>query len=130
MENYSEKAIDLVRNYIKSINVYPVRQEFDVRITWFCKTLQNWKAMVVTDLPDDVFYEITYDGNLKRAYIDAYQKVDNVCVPDEGVPSPTVTIAPNPKYNVVVNGEPIDPNRPRGYQIGDNNVQHNYHRGY
>lgn len=54
----------------------------DVYIVWFAKVLQNWKALVSTGVPDGMYYEVTYDGDLKRAYIDAYKKFDNVVVPD------------------------------------------------
>jgi uncharacterized protein DUF6275 len=55
----------------------------DVYIVWFCKTLQNWKALVSTDLPDGMYYEITHDGDKGETYIDAYKKFDNVIV-EEG----------------------------------------------
>ena len=29
----------------------------DVFIVWFCKTLQNWKALVSTTIPDCMYYE-------------------------------------------------------------------------
>jgi hypothetical protein len=50
----------------------------NVYVTWFCKTLQNWKALVTTDLPDDTYYEVTYDGAMETIYIDVYKKVENV----------------------------------------------------
>jgi hypothetical protein len=54
----------------------------DVYVVWFCKTLQNWKACVSTNVKDDLYFEVTYDGNMKQAYVDCYKKVDNVVVPD------------------------------------------------
>lgn len=52
----------------------------DVYIVWFAKTLQNWKALLSTTLPDGMYYEVTYDGDKNQAYIDAYKKFDNLCV--------------------------------------------------
>lgn len=49
----------------------------DVYVVWFCKTLQNWKAMCSTDIPDGMYYEVTYDGDKDVAYVDAYKKWDN-----------------------------------------------------
>ena len=54
----------------------------DVFIVWFCKTLQNWKALVSTTVSDGMYYEITHNGDKGETYIDAYKKWENVCVPD------------------------------------------------
>ncbi len=55
----------------------------EVYVVWFSKTLQNWKALLSTTLPDGMYYEVTYDGDQKRAYLDAYKKFDNVTVHDQ-----------------------------------------------
>lgn len=49
----------------------------NVFIVWFCKTLQNWKALLSTTLPDGMYYEVTYNGDKKEAYLDAYKKFEN-----------------------------------------------------
>lgn len=49
----------------------------NVFIVWFCKTLQNWKALVSTTLPDGMYYEVTYNGDKKEVYLDAYKKFEN-----------------------------------------------------
>lgn len=49
----------------------------NVFIVWFCKTLQNWKALVSTTLPDRMYYEVTYNGDKKEVYLDAYKKFEN-----------------------------------------------------
>lgn len=54
--------------------------EGDVFIVWLCKTLQNHKALVSTTLPDGMYYEITYNGDKKQIYLDAYKKFENRCV--------------------------------------------------
>lgn len=56
--------------------------EDDVFVVWFCKTLQNWKALVSTTISDGMCYEITHNGDKGETYIDAYKKWENVCVPD------------------------------------------------
>lgn len=53
-----------------------------VYIVWFSKTLQNWKAMVSTTISDGMYYEITYNGDKKETYLDAYKKWENRCIID------------------------------------------------
>ena len=52
--------------------------ESDVYIVWACKTLQNWKALISTTLPDGMYYECTYNGDKEEMYLDAYKKFENV----------------------------------------------------
>jgi hypothetical protein len=50
----------------------------EVYIVWFCKTLQNWKALISTDLTDEgIYFEVTFDGDKDRAYLDHYWKSVN-----------------------------------------------------
>lgn len=51
--------------------------EEDVFIVWSCKTLQNNKAMVSTTVSDGMYYELTYNGDKKELYLDAYKKWEN-----------------------------------------------------
>ena len=54
--------------------------EEDVFIVWMCKTLQNSKAMVSTTLYDGMYYELTFNGDKKQLYLDAYKKWENKCI--------------------------------------------------
>ena len=54
--------------------------EDDVYIVWECKTLQNHKAMVSTNVSDGMYYELTYNGDKKQLYLDAYKKFENRCI--------------------------------------------------
>ena len=54
--------------------------EEDVFIVWSCKTLQNNKALLSTTVSDGMYYEITYNGDKKEAYVDAYKKWENFVV--------------------------------------------------
>lgn len=83
MENkdFIEKCKEIVENYTKehldkSDNV----PEFDVFVVWSCKTLQNNKALLSTSLPDGMYYEVTYNGDKKEMYFDAYKKLENKCI--------------------------------------------------
>jgi hypothetical protein len=55
----------------------------DVFVVWFCKTLQNWKALVSTTVSDGMYYEITHNGDKNETYLDAYKKWQNVRYPDD-----------------------------------------------
>lgn len=52
----------------------------DVYIVWYCKILQNHKALVSTTVPDGMYYEVTYNGDKNELYLDAYKKWENVKV--------------------------------------------------
>ena len=52
----------------------------DVYVVWSCKTLGNNKALLSTNVPDGMYYEITYNGAKKEAYFDAYKKWENRCI--------------------------------------------------
>ena len=54
--------------------------EENVFIVWMCKALQNSKALVSTTLPDGMYYELTYNGDKKELYLDAYKKFQNQCI--------------------------------------------------
>mgnify|MGYP001205119425 FL=1 len=54
----------------------------DVYVVWFCKTLQNWKALLSTTVPDGIYYEVTHNGDKGETYIDVYKKWENFCVKD------------------------------------------------
>jgi len=49
----------------------------DVYIVWQCKTLQNSKALVSTNVTDGMYYELTYNGDKHELYLDAYKKFNN-----------------------------------------------------
>ena len=55
--------------------------EDDVFIVWMCKILQNSKALLSTTLFDGMYYELTYNGDKKELYFDAYKKWENKAIP-------------------------------------------------
>ena len=80
-----KRAKELVVNYFNEraeVTDNKKITEDDVFVVWFCKTLQNWKALVSTTISDGMYYEITHNGDKGETYIDAYKKWENVCVPD------------------------------------------------
>ncbi len=52
----------------------------DVFVVWYCKTLQNWKALASTTLLDRMYYELTLNGDRAELYLDAYKKFENRCI--------------------------------------------------
>ena len=80
-----KKAKRLVVNYYNSrveiTDDFEITEE-NVFIVWFCKTLQNWKALVSTTVSDGMYYEITHNGDKHETYIDAYKKWENVKIED------------------------------------------------
>lgn len=52
----------------------------NVFTVWSCKTLQNHKALLSTDITDGKYYEITYNGDKREIYFDAYSKTSNICI--------------------------------------------------
>ena len=85
--NYQQIAKEIVLNYAnkhvdKTDNVQIALD--DIYIVWFCKTLQNWKALLSTTLPDGMYYEVTYNGDKKEVYLDAYKKFETQKI--DGVP--------------------------------------------
>ena len=78
-----EKAKQIVFNYVKNHIDKTDNINFtldDVYVVWFCKTLQNWKVLISTTLPDGIYYEITYNGNTGETYIDVYKKWENYTI--------------------------------------------------
>lgn len=71
----------IVRDYAKRhLDKTDGEQDFDVYVVWQCKALQNWKALLSTSLPDGMYYELTYNGDKKEMYVDAYKKFENFTV--------------------------------------------------
>lgn len=83
-------AKKIVQDYIEShLDKSDTPVEYEVYVVWFCKTLQNWKALVSSTLPDGMYYEITYDGNKNCTYLDAYKKFENIAYPNPTPPLQT-----------------------------------------
>ena len=70
-------AIKLVHDYvINHLDKADVTLEFEVFTVWKAKIIQNWKYLLSTTLPDGMYYELTYDGDRNRWYLDAYKKFE------------------------------------------------------
>ena len=72
------KALALVKDYIAAhLDKSDPKPEFTVFTVWKAKILQNWKYLISSTLPDGMYYEMTYNGDKKEWYLDAYKKFEN-----------------------------------------------------
>ena len=82
------RAIEIVTNYImehldKSHKGMIPDIDFTVYIVWKCKALQNWKYLISSTLFDGMYYELTYNGDKKEWYLDAYKKFENRVITED-----------------------------------------------
>lgn len=72
------KALEIVAKYINEhLDKSDPKAEFQVYIVWKSKVLQNWKYLISSTLFDGMYYELTYNGDKKEWYLDAYKKFEN-----------------------------------------------------
>lgn len=82
-EKYQAKATRLVKNHIdKGFVGYSEKPAYEIYAIWFHETLLSWKALISTTLPDSMYYEVTYVGDERKAYLHAYVKTDSIVVSD------------------------------------------------
>ena len=72
-------VMDYFNNRVEKTDKVEITEK-DVYIVWLCKTLQNHKALLSTSISDGMYYELTYNGDKKELYLDAYKKWENRCI--------------------------------------------------
>lgn len=75
------KALDLVRQYYYDSCKLSLDYD-DIYVVWSCKTLQNNKALISTNVTDGLYFEVTYNDDKKEFYFDVYKKILNKRVND------------------------------------------------
>lgn len=80
--DFQDTARAMVVDYINSHHDEHEITMDRVYVVWFSKTLENWKALLSTDIPDGRYYELTHNGSKHETYFDVYQKLDNLVVQD------------------------------------------------
>lgn len=86
--NLQEECKQLVVDYYnKKVDVTDKKKitKNDVYLVWFCKTLQNHKALLSTTVSDGMYYEVTFNGDKDEYYLDAYKKWENVSISNKVV---------------------------------------------
>lgn len=79
------RALAIVSNYIlEHLDKSDPSVNFEVYTVWKAKVLQNWKYLISSDLPDGMYYELTYDGDKGKWYLDAYKKFENKVIEEVG----------------------------------------------
>jgi len=82
---FLSKAINMVADYTdEHLDKTNNQTDYTVFVVWYCKTLQNFKALLSTTLPDGMYYEVTYNGDKDEIYLDAYKKFENRAIKVEG----------------------------------------------
>lgn len=79
LELCKNTIVDYFNNRVEITDNMKINED-NVFIVWSCKTLQNNKALVSTNISDGMYYELTYNGDKKELYLDAYKKWENKCV--------------------------------------------------
>lgn len=80
-EEFVNKCKEIVKQYAEEhLDKSDVMPSFEVFVVWSCKALQNNKALLSTTLFDGMYYELTYNGDKKELYFDAYKKFENRCI--------------------------------------------------
>ena len=76
-----EIAKSLVEQYIiEHLDKSDDIPDFEVFTVWKAKVLQNWKYLLSSTMLDGMYYELTYNGDKKEWYLDAYKKFQNVVI--------------------------------------------------
>lgn len=71
--------VDYYNERVEKTDNFKITED-EVFIVWSCKTLQNNKALVSTTVSDGMYYELTYNGDKRELYLDAYKKWENKCI--------------------------------------------------
>lgn len=84
LEKAKELVIDYFNREVEKTDKSSIKMD-DVYVVWHCSLLGNYKCLISTNVPDGMYYEITYNSAKGEIYLDAYKKWKNECYIYEGV---------------------------------------------
>lgn len=74
--NYTKLAKTIVHDYI--LKMLKPQNDFEILTVWSCKTIQNYKWILISDIEwDNRIYEVTYNGDKKEFYLDGYDRFEH-----------------------------------------------------
>ena len=76
IQNVRKLVADYTNEHSDPTDILELISPEDVYVVWWCKTLQNYKALASTPRHDGMYYEITYDGDKNKIYFVAYKKFE------------------------------------------------------
>ena len=77
LEKSKQIVVDYFNSHADKTDQKQITQD-DVYVVWYCKTLQNHKALLSTTVSDGMYYEVTLNGDKDEIYFDAYKKFQNI----------------------------------------------------
>lgn len=83
---FRQLAINSVMKYWNSnedlVSAYGRISNIDIYVTWQCKAIENFKALLgVNREGDGMYFEFTLHGAKKQCYLDVYHKNGQVVIP-------------------------------------------------
>lgn len=72
----TDEFIDLCKEKI-SENIYNLYLKKNILLVWYCKTIQNHKALFHPQY-SKFYVEYTYNGDKEELYIDIYKKQNKI----------------------------------------------------
>ncbi len=74
--SFSKRMIQ--RYYYTELFGYSIVSSDEIFLVWYCKTLQNYKALLGVTGQYGEYFEVTYDGDRNKVYLDIYKKDKNI----------------------------------------------------
>jgi hypothetical protein len=84
---FMETACLLVFDYIKvqhkKNDIDVSFNEEDVSVYWFSKDDHDWRVLITTTLPDNIYYRVTHSSNKQETTLDVYHNYHTISIPDK-----------------------------------------------
>lgn len=78
--NMDSTAVDIVKEFYSQNKIEIDQENFEIFIVWKSKVLQNYKYLLGSNHNDNLYFEITYNGDKDEWYLDVYDKLQNITV--------------------------------------------------